>query len=68
MPNLTWHRLKGISGLYADLDDEKRRYDITISDDADGYDLSLYDGNRHRHLGRYSKQVDAKKAAEALSE
>lgn len=62
---LEWHRLKGISGLYADLADN-RRYDISPADE--GYDLSLWNGTRHFHIGRYAKQVEAKRAAEALPE
>ena len=63
---LRWHRRKGISGLYAELDDS-RRYDITMAEDG-GYDLSLYNGTRHLHMGRYPKQVMAKRAAENFAE
>lgn len=63
---LTWHRRKGIGGLYADLEDNQR-YDIVVADTG-GYDLALWDGTRHRHIGRYDKQVEAKRAAESLPE
>lgn len=63
---LTWHRRKGISGLYADLPGN-RRYDITVADSG-GYDLSLFSGTRSFHIGRFTKQVEAKRAAEALPE
>lgn len=63
---LKWHRRKGIGGLYADLPDQ-HRYDITLAE-AGGYDLSVFNGERHFHLGRYRKQVEAKRAAEALPE
>lgn len=64
--SLTWHRRKGIGGLYAPLPDD-RRFDITVAESG-GYDLAVWDGSRHRHLGRYGKQVEAKRAAETLSE
>ncbi len=60
---IRWRRRKGIGGLYADLPDD-RRYDITLAETG-GYDLALYSGDRHYHLGRYAKQVEAKRAAEA---
>lgn len=63
---LEWHRRKGIGGLYANVDDT-RRYDITMAESG-GYDLTLYSGTRHYHLGRYPKQVQAKRAAEARVE
>lgn len=63
---LEWHRRKGIGGLYAALDAD-RRYSITPTE-TEGYDLSLFSGGRYRHLGRYAKQVEAKRAAEALPE
>jgi hypothetical protein len=63
---LRWHRRKGIGGLYAALPEE-RRYDITMTDDG-GYDLALWSGDRYYHIGRYGKQVEAKRAAEALPE
>jgi hypothetical protein len=64
--DLRWHRRKGISGLYAELPDN-RRYDISMAESG-GYDLALYNGNRSFHIGRYAKQVEAKRAAEALPE
>lgn len=63
---LEWHRRKGIGGLYADLKDS-RKYSITPAE-SEGYDLSLFSNGRYYHIGRYAKQVEAKRAAEALPE
>lgn len=63
---LEWHRKKGIGGLWAELTGD-RRYDIVMAESG-GYDLALWADKRHYHIGRYRKQVEAKRAAEALPE
>ncbi len=63
---LDWHRRKGIGGLWAMIDNDNTYYDIRIAD-PDGYDLSIHADGRHRHLGRFARQVDAKRAAEKMT-
>jgi hypothetical protein len=60
---LTWHRRKGLGGLYARLP-EGQSYDITLAP-VDGYYLSLVREDRRITLGHFAKQVEAKRFAEA---
>lgn len=62
---LRWRRRRGIGGLYAPISGDTVYYDIRPADPT-GYDLSVFSAGRHRHLGRFTKQVEAKKAAAAM--